>query len=235
MSNTLLNLVRDHSKARGAAYDVLRALADRIPDTRGKWSISYAGLARDTRKAKRTVRRAVATLEAMGEISVRRWRSALLDSYPNEYSILLTGVGSLCPQGGDTVTLGGDTTPPGVGSECPQGGDTVTLGGDRLSPIPNVTQRNQREPPTEGAGLWSQALEVLKTTVLPASFGMWLEGTEGVELKGNQLVVKCADAMAVQQIHRRLYFSVTKALYALTNLEWTVEFIYDEKDVSHYS
>ena len=227
MSNRLLNLVRDHSKAQGTPYTILRALADRIPDSRGSWSISYAGLAADCRMGVSTIRRGIKHLEAMGEISVRRWRSSALQSYPNEYRILLTGVGSEgAGVGSEGAGVGSEGA--GVGSEGAGGyGQSERGVWSERAPNPTLPNGNQHNLPTDAGTLWSQALELLKTTVLPASFGMWLEGTEGVELQDNQLIVSCSGSMAVQQINRRLYFAVTKALYELTNCEWSVEFTHD--------
>lgn len=153
MSVEAMSLVLNHSTASGTAKLVLIGIANHDGDG-GSWP-SLATLARYANVDERTVRRALRSLEAIGELRVDLNaggnESTRNDRRPSRYWITLKP-----NQGGSASEATTPTPKPGGGNQRGSASKTTTPGneGTRLSPRPNggtlVAEREDASVHNEG-------------------------------------------------------------------------------------
>jgi hypothetical protein len=130
MSWRAVQIVLEHSQARGVARLVLIAIAERMRTPGSAAWPAFPDIMRRTGVSRRSVVRALATLERQGELSVERHRGR-----PNHYRLRL---GDQCQNGTRATTA---PVPPWHGS-----GATVAL--QQCHPGTRTSQGTQNEPET---------------------------------------------------------------------------------------
>ena len=145
MSNHLVNQVKAHSQAKGLTRFVLWAIADRINDESGEWSMGYSLIARDCGIHRVTAIEAVQTLEAMGELTITRTKLAASENFRNVYKVTVGGSSQSLLPSSDTL-LPSSEGQPGVVVRDNQGSS------DPLPPlvVSGYQGSSQRLPSTQG-------------------------------------------------------------------------------------
>ena len=97
VSNYLVNQVKQFSQAKGLTRFVLWAIADRINDESGEWSMGYSLIAKDCGIHRVTAIEAVQTLEVMGELTITRTKLAASENFRNVYKVTVGGSSQSLP------------------------------------------------------------------------------------------------------------------------------------------
>lgn len=165
MSIQALAWVFSHSPTTGAERLVLMSLANHANDL-GEAYPSRETIGREARVADKTVKRALAALEAAGAIT--RAINAAPDSRippgrrPNLYRVVMDNVAQVSPGGGDKVS------PPGGDPLAARGGQSVPAGGDKVSP------QTVKEPSTNRGG-GPRATRLPQDFVVSPAMRAWAE------------------------------------------------------------
>lgn len=245
MSIYPLMRVWEHSRQRGTALLVLLAMADRADELGVVWAGTH-WLAARARVERRQIIRTVHYLEAQGELIVMRARKPNGQTIVNHYIIatgasdelvaqgrkraqelleIRGGVIEDTPEGVTGDTGGGVAHDTGGVSPATRGGVTpghregVTVSHDPYS----YPEEEERDPLPSASELWPAALVELGMQMTRATFNNWLAGTTA-EWAGEELVIRCRSAQAVDWLQNRLRAMVEGAVKSVAGLPHPIRF-----------